>query len=673
MSLSPRNEEDPDQIFRYRKAWAAINTMLEQGRSLSGHERHCAFLNTHQERFADVSAASGLDLLDDGRGVALVDWNHDGRIDLWTTNRTGPWIRLLENRSVAGHNFFVVQLEGRRCNRDAIGARLELHLGGTSPRTLYKSVRAGEGFVSQSSKRVLFGLGNADEIEKLVVRWPDGDTQVVTGLDVNKHYRLVQGESQATVWQPPPPATLPKPPTIDAPDGSARIVLANRVPLPEIPYVPFGKSKTELAASANRPTLINLWAGWCAPCLRELREWKAQESALNEAVHVVALNVQGLADEGGQDDEKVEQAARKLKLPFANGKATEEGLAALEISINALVDKPQSLVIPLSVLLDEQGRLAVIYRGPVSAEQILRDVEELAGSPTAIRDQAAQFSGIWFDDPPAPDASVLLRGLIAAGKLDGAQRYLQQWLSSGQRAKQPAVEACYAVADAHRARGDVSSAVALYRQALAIDPDQKRVNLDLGVCLMKLGQFEDAATHLETALASEPHNADTRKRLVLALSRAGRHADMQYHAQMLLEADEQDVIARLHLAHALKKQQFYELALQHYQLALEQQPDLLIAQNDIAWFLATCPDDDVRDGQRAVEFAQRACEATRYAQPAILDTLAAAQAEAGDFDTALATLDKAVSLAQGSGNERLRSVLQQHIQQYRQRKPLRDS
>ena len=672
MSHSPRNEQDPDQIFQYRRAWAAINTMLEQGRSLSGHERHCAFLNTRGQRFADVSAVSGLDLDDDGRGVALSDWNHDGRIDLWTTNRTGPSVRLLENRSTTSHGYLAVQLEGVKCNRDAIGARLALRLSGETPLTLYKSLRAGEGFVSQSSKRIIFGLGDSTEIDRLLIHWPDGDVQAITGLRANSHYRIVQGQAQPIQWNPPPPVTLPEPPELKEPAVVARVVFSNRVPLPEIRYRPLDGDDLLSAVQGERPTLINIWASWCAPCLSELKEWKAKAAELNDVIDVVTLNVEGLADDGGSSEDKVKQTVENLELPFAKGLATKEGIATLEVAINALVDKPQPLVVPLSILVDRDGRLAVIYRGRIGVEQILGDVANLSGTPEAHRDLAAHFAGVWFDEPPATDPSVLLRGLIAAGKLDTAEDYLQQWMRRGQQAKQPVIEACYAVADAHRARGDLESAMKLFRQALDIDPDQTRVNLDLGVCLMKLGRPAEAVAHLEKALKGDPGNTDTRKRLVLALSRAGRFADMQHHAQKLLDVDQHDVIARLHLAFALKKQKQYAIALEHYQTAIGQQPELLIAQNDIAWFLATCPAEDVRDGSRAVEFANKACQATGFAHPAILDTLAAAQAETGDFDGAIATLEKALRLAQTSGDERLQAVLQEHIALYRQQTPLRD-
>ena len=107
--------------------------MLAQGRSFSGHERNCCFLNTISDRraagrFADISASSGLDFPDDGRAVALVDWDLDGRIDLWTANRNAPRLRLMRNQTNRANRFVAIRLRGNgtTSNRDAIGARVEV-------------------------------------------------------------------------------------------------------------------------------------------------------------------------------------------------------------------------------------------------------------------------------------------------------------------------------------------------------------------------------------------------------------------------------------------------------------------------------------------------------------------------------------------------------------------
>ena len=105
--------------------------MLSEGRSWSGKERHCAFLNTGSTtaangRFASIASVSGIDFPDDGRGLAVVDWDHDGDLDLWLSNRSAPRIRFLRNKSTGANQSLMLHLvgNGTTTNRDAIGARV---------------------------------------------------------------------------------------------------------------------------------------------------------------------------------------------------------------------------------------------------------------------------------------------------------------------------------------------------------------------------------------------------------------------------------------------------------------------------------------------------------------------------------------------------------------------
>ena len=110
-----------------------------------------------QTQFADISGACGLDLMDDGRAIAVTDWDFDGKLDFWISNRTAPRIRLQNNRSQTRNNFVSVRLIGKSCNRDAVGARVELLLEGTPSKQIL-TLRAGEGFLAQSSKWIHFGI-----------------------------------------------------------------------------------------------------------------------------------------------------------------------------------------------------------------------------------------------------------------------------------------------------------------------------------------------------------------------------------------------------------------------------------------------------------------------------------------------------------------------------------
>ena len=122
--------------MRYRQGWNALNRLLHLDRSFSGREANCVFLNTGQLQFADISAASGFNYLDDARAVAPIDWDFDGDLDLWVTNRTAPRVRFLRNELISPHKQIAIRLQGNgtTTNRNAIGARLELYLAGAPKR-----------------------------------------------------------------------------------------------------------------------------------------------------------------------------------------------------------------------------------------------------------------------------------------------------------------------------------------------------------------------------------------------------------------------------------------------------------------------------------------------------------------------------------------------------------
>jgi len=109
-------------------------------------------------------------------------------------------------------------------------------------------------------------------------------------------------------------------------------------------------------------------------------------------------------------------------------------------------------------------------------------------------------------------------------------------------------------------------------------------------------------------------------------------------------------------------------ALGDYERCLRAHADDAASLNNLAWLLATCPDDGLRDGPRAVELARRACELTTWSEPNMLSTLAAACAETGRFDQAVEHQKRAISLADGNKAKRLRKWLKL----YQAGRPCRD-
>jgi hypothetical protein len=128
-------------------------------------------------KFVDVSREAGpvLDVKTVSRGACFADYDNDGKIDAFVVNLGAPAI-LLRNVTQNSNHWLTVKLRGKKSSRDGIGAHLELTAGG---RKHVAERFAGSGYLSQDDGRVHFGLGGAEKVEKLTIRWPSGQEQVI--------------------------------------------------------------------------------------------------------------------------------------------------------------------------------------------------------------------------------------------------------------------------------------------------------------------------------------------------------------------------------------------------------------------------------------------------------------------------------------------------------------
>ena len=155
-----------------------------------------------------TAAAAGPDLFRPivGRGSAYLDIDGDGDLDVVLTENNGPAL-LLRNDQKTGHHWLRLTLagDGVKSNRSAIGAEVTVEAGG---RTLKRTVTGARGYLSQSELAVTVGLGEAQAIDKVTVRWPgrDGGVQTWAGLKCDTAYRLAQGVTDA----PGSPVTAPR-------------------------------------------------------------------------------------------------------------------------------------------------------------------------------------------------------------------------------------------------------------------------------------------------------------------------------------------------------------------------------------------------------------------------------------------------------------------------------
>ena len=152
--------------------WPAIGD-----RSFSGYERTRLWRNDGLYSFSEESRNTGLDSTRDGRGIAVLDYDNDGDLDLFIANQ-GQAPHLYRNHLEPRHRWLMVALETdpeAAVNRDGIGTRVTVR---TADGILVRERDGGNGYSAQSDPRLHFGLGDA-EVEFLEVRWPDGGVQIL--------------------------------------------------------------------------------------------------------------------------------------------------------------------------------------------------------------------------------------------------------------------------------------------------------------------------------------------------------------------------------------------------------------------------------------------------------------------------------------------------------------
>jgi tetratricopeptide (TPR) repeat protein len=139
-----------------------------------------------------------------------------------------------------------------------------------------------------------------------------------------------------------------------------------------------------------------------------------------------------------------------------------------------------------------------------------------------------------------------------------------------------------------------------------------------------------------------------------------------------LEIEPENVEARNTLGTALIQQGLVKEAIDQWQDALALQPDNGNAASNLAWVFATCPEDSIRDGARAVELGEKALRISGSKIPMIHRVLAAAYAESGRFADAIETARRGAELATTQGNPALAAELESNVVLYQSGRPLRD-
>ena len=247
------------------------------------------------------------------------------------------------------------------------------------------------------------------------------------------------------------------------------------------------------------------------------------------------------------------------------------------------------------------------------------------------------------------------------GRVDEAMAYYQKALTLNP----DSAEANYNLGNALFQQGRLDEAASHYQKALAVKPDYAEAHNNLGNVLIQQQRVDEAVMHFQKALAIKPDYADAQNNLGSAFLQQGRLDEAITHYQKALAINPNAADVHDHLGDALIQQGRTAEALSHYQQALTVKPDDAGVQNKLAWILATYPQASLRNGNQAFELAQRANQLAGGDNPVVLCTLAAACAEAGRFPEAVATAQRALSLAEAQSNTDLAEELRLQMKLYK--------
>ncbi len=316
-----------------------------------------------------------------------------------------------------------------------------------------------------------------------------------------------------------------------------------------------------------------------------------------------------------------------------------------------------------------------------------------------IRRHPWGFAGAWIFAALAPSSSILplpteiaaarrmyvpLAGVMAIAVV-GVYLIGRQVLARvvpDARARQRAgvmaatlVAGTVAVAFAASAYGrnlDFRSEERLWQDTVEKRPDNPRARLNYGVILYTAQRFTEAEPQLREAVRLKDSSAPAHANLGSVLCALGRVEEGVSHLERALALDPKYTPAYGNLGEAYGQLGRRAQAARYFAKAVDAAPDTPFLLSRLGWLLATSPEDEVRDGAKAVEVSERAVRLTSRTDTMSLDTLAAAYAEVGRFEDAAATSREAVALAGRQGLGTTTAELSARLSMYETRQKYRE-
>ena len=527
----------------YEQGWDALNEFVREDFNQNAHESNVVYVR-RAGQFYDFSGVSGLNYADDSRAFAAVDFDGDGNLDLILKSRLGPQIRAFRNECGTGRRVLAIRLQGKRSNRDAIGAVVEVKCGEFRNSQF---VRAGSGYISQHTKTLHFGLQDNLMADTVRITWPSGVCQEVRNLEAGFTHFIEEESNEIT----------------------------------KRPFLARSESRPSsgVVVGDNQPVSQAVWLLEPVP-LPEHRIGPGFVCLINGSKFTVPTDV-----------------------PFEFldlGHESADLAATYALFRKYLLDYRSDFVLPLVILIDEHGMANKIYPFVPSSSILRSDLSRMIDPNRAAL--ALPFSGKFYTKPSrnffrmgaallwagypeqavtyldevakrAPDNFLAHLSLgqihLGAGRIDAARTHLERAIELN-----PASPAAWNdLGGVEMRQGNYSAALKDLEKSLSIKPDDSSALINSGLVYEKLGKFEVAETMFRRALVLEPDDADAARQLGSLLSDRGRLEDARKYLQQAISVNRHDVLAINNLGVVYMQMQRFDDAIAAFRYGLETAPE----------------------------------------------------------------------------------------------------
>ena len=574
VALSP---DKADASHEYEQGWNAINELIRSDGTWSGYERNVFYANNRDGTFSDVSAAVGLDFVEDGRAFALADFNHDGRLEVFLKNRNAPQLRILKNVANPLPPSIAFRLQGTKSNRDAIGAFVTIKTGaGKQTRML----QAGSGFLSQHSKDVFFGLGQVSGPVRASIRWPNGLVQELHDLPINHRIWVEEGSEPSRVEtfntrvakQTAPP--YESSPEIELLPTDVETWLLAPVAAPDFSLPDVSGQVWKLSSTRGQPVLLNFWSAKSANAQAELRMLqKFHDESSAKGLRLISVNVDDPADD------VLRNLPKQFTFPVLRG--SEDVAAIYNILYRQLFDRHRDLCLPTSFLIDGAGDIVKVYQGPIVPEHLTKDFQRIPRTDAERLTLALPF-------PSATSTLGFGRNYLSYGAIFYQRGYLEQAEASFQQALRDdpsSAEALYGIGSVYLNQNKNAPAREIFERTVKLPGNYPDTLPDawnnLGVIATREGRVDESIPCFQEALRLNPNHLLSLDNLGNAYRSLKRWDDARKVLTRALEVAPQDPEANYSLGMVFAQLNDTDKAYEHLQAALRARPVYPEALNNL--------------------------------------------------------------------------------------------